>query len=397
MFVKRLNLRAVVALIVLMGSVHQIARAGDVTLTLPKRSQLTPVQRLNREGVEAVRKQQYEKAETLFYKAYLYDPGDPFTLYNLGYVSELQGEVNRAQKFYGLSAEQATDAVIDRTSAKPLQGKPMKDAFGGLKDVPMQVNRMNVEAIRLLSEKRATEAELLLQKALALDPNNAFTLNNMGVAQEWRGDYDEALKNYNAAANSHSTESVAVTLNRAWRGKLVTEMAADSAKRLQQRMQYEASAQARAAILAVRGVAATNRNDWSSAKQDFLQAYSLDPTSAFALNNIGYVSEADGDLETAEFYYEKARRAQDANFPVGLASRISAEGMNLSAVASDSDQKVDHEIAQEGQARRQHPGAIELKNRDNTPVVEAAPPAQPAQSPAVPSPDSQTPGTQPPQ
>src|SRR6202451_4193697 len=118
MFVKRLNLRAVVALIVLMGSVHQIARAGDVTLTLPKRSQLTPVQRLNREGVEAVRKQQYEKAETLFYKAYLYDPGDPFTLNNLGYISELQGQLERAQKFYALSSEQATDAVIDRANAK---------------------------------------------------------------------------------------------------------------------------------------------------------------------------------------------------------------------------------------------------------------------------------------
>ena len=88
MFVKRLNLRAVVALIVLMGSVHQIARAGDVTLTLPKRSQLTPVQRLNREGVEAVRKQQYEKAETLFYKAYLYDPGDPFFHFARSFVGE---------------------------------------------------------------------------------------------------------------------------------------------------------------------------------------------------------------------------------------------------------------------------------------------------------------------
>ena len=39
---------------------------------------MSPVQRWNREGVEAVKKNQYEKAEALFYKAYLYDPGRSF-------------------------------------------------------------------------------------------------------------------------------------------------------------------------------------------------------------------------------------------------------------------------------------------------------------------------------
>ena len=81
------------------------------------------MQRLNREGVEAVEKQNYEKAETLFYQAYLFDPADPFTLYNLGYVSELKGQLERAQKLYGLASEQATDAVIDRTSVRQLEGK----------------------------------------------------------------------------------------------------------------------------------------------------------------------------------------------------------------------------------------------------------------------------------
>src|SRR5689334_19969654 len=76
----------------------QRAWAGDLKITLPRRSQPTPVQRLNREGVEAIRKQRLNEAETLFYKAYLYDPGDPFTLYNLGYISELEGQLDRAKK-----------------------------------------------------------------------------------------------------------------------------------------------------------------------------------------------------------------------------------------------------------------------------------------------------------
>ena len=42
------------------------ARAGDLRIKLPKRSQTTPVQRLNQEGVEDIRKHNYDKAETSF-------------------------------------------------------------------------------------------------------------------------------------------------------------------------------------------------------------------------------------------------------------------------------------------------------------------------------------------
>jgi Flp pilus assembly protein TadD len=383
MFRKPLILLAIIAVLVSFGPPN--ARARDLKLTLPRHSELTLVQRLNREGVDAIRKQQYEKAETLFYKAYLFDPGDPFTLNNLGYISELQGQLERAQKFYALSSEQATDAVIDRANAKRLEGKPMRDAFGTLQDKPMQVNRMNVEAVRLLAAGRASEADLLLQKALALDPRSIFTLNNMGVAKEARGDYDEALTYYMAAADSHSTEPVIVTLNRAWRGKPVSIMAADSAKKLRERMQKAAGSQAQAALLAVRGVSATNRNDWPTARKDFLKSYSLDPYSAFSLNNIGYLSEMDGDLETAEFFYARAEKAEDAKVRVGLATRSSAEGKHISAVAVDSDQKVDGRIFQENQARRRHAGPIELKHRDDTPVVEPTVSPDEPQSSVLPS------------
>ena len=395
MFGKRITLLAIVAVAV--GWAPRNASAGDLKLTLPKRSELTLVQRLNRDGVEALRKQQYEKAEGFFYKAYLYDPGDPFTLNNLGYISELQGLLDRAQKFYALASEQASDAVIDRTNAKRLEGKPMREAFGGLNDVPMQINRMNVEAIRLLSQNRTPEADLLLQQALAMDPRNTFTLNNMGVAKESRGDYEQALTYYRAAADSHSSEPVIVTLNHAWRGKPVSEMAADSAKKLTERMQNAATDQAQAALLAVRGVSATNRNNWPAAKQDFLRAYSLDPNSAFSINNIGYLAERDGDLETAQFFYARARKAEHANDRVGLATQRSAEGKHLSAVITDSGQQVGDKIVSENQARQRQSGPIELKHRDNTPVMEmTVPPKEPLSS-ASPSPFSKPAGSQAPQ
>src|SRR3984957_4454465 len=164
-------------------SVH----AKDLKITLPKRSHLTAVQRLNQEGVLEIHKHRYEKAEILFYKAYLLDPDDPFTLNNVGYVAELQGQVERALRFYDLAGQQATDAVIAHATSPRVEGRTMKDALA-VTDVPIQINHDNVEAVRLLSQGHGPEADLLLQKALKSDPHNIFTLNNMGVAKEMEGE-----------------------------------------------------------------------------------------------------------------------------------------------------------------------------------------------------------------
>jgi tetratricopeptide (TPR) repeat protein len=382
----RLRLLAITAVLTAFGI--QNAFAGDLKVTLPKHSQLTMVQRLNREGVDLVRKKQYEKAEATFYKAYLYDPTDPFTLNNLGYISELQGQLDRALKLYALAAEQGGEAFIDRSNAQQLVGKPMSAALNGVKDVPMRVNRMNVQAIGLLSENRNYEAGVLLEQALTLDPQNTFTLNNLGVAKESVGDYEEALKYYREAAAAHSKEPIVVTMNKAWRGKPVSEMAAKSARELQARLDKVNNDEARAAMLTWRGVSATNRNDWNAARQDFLKAYSLDPKSAFSLNNLGYVSEKDGDLETAQFYYDRAQRADNADARVGLATDGSAEGKHLLAVATDSDQKVDGALDQYQQARRRQAGPIQLNRRGNNPGPDSK------EAPAAPaSPDAATPGT----
>ena len=143
----------------------ETALAGEITIKIPKHTQLSYVQRLNREGVMAVEKHDYAKAADLFYKAYLYDPADPFTLNNLGYISELQGELDRANKFYKLAAEQGCTANVDLSNVKHLQGMPMNTALAGLQETPMRVNRINVDAMQLLSENRGLEAAALLEQA----------------------------------------------------------------------------------------------------------------------------------------------------------------------------------------------------------------------------------------
>src|SRR6516164_1549667 len=113
MFYGRGVLSALMGGVVLIaGAMPQSARAGDLKITIPRRTHYTPVQKLNRDGVEQVNKHNYGKAEQLFYKAYLLDPDDPFTLNNLGFISELQGQLERAQSFYALAASEPTDAVV---------------------------------------------------------------------------------------------------------------------------------------------------------------------------------------------------------------------------------------------------------------------------------------------
>jgi Flp pilus assembly protein TadD len=352
-----------------------VAQAGDIKITIPKHSRLTPVQRFNREGVEALRKKNYEKAESLFYRAYLYDPDDPFTLNNLGYVSEIQGQVDKAEEFYKQAAQVATDAVIDEATSKSVEGRPISAELA-IPDLPMQINHDNVEALRLLSKGRAPEADVLLQTTLARDPHNAFTLNNMGVTKEMEGESQEALRYYDAAAAAGGNESAVVTLDRSWRGKRVSDMAAHNAKELRARLVTQNTVAAQVASLNLRGVSAANRNDLQTAAKDFRKAYALDHNNAFALNNIGYVAEMEGDRETAQFFYDNALRAGGANMNVGLATRRSAEGLKLFQVAGDSNTKVETALTAQRDARRRQRKPVVLLRRDNSIVEEPSSPVQ---------------------
>jgi len=368
--------------------------AGQLRITLPKRSKATPVQKLNREGVKAIEHHDYEKAKKLFYDAYLIDPNDPFTLNNLGYISELEGEVDRAERFYALAAENRSDAAVDMSNVDAAKGKPVSQVAGDADDRQMQVNRFNVQAIDLLLKDRAPEADLVLQKALTLDGNNPFTLNNLGFAREKEGEYDQALGFYTRAAQQRSHQPIVVTLNRDWRGKSISEIAGRNAKSLRKLMGEQESLSVRVARLNLRGVSALNRNDPQTAREDFQKAYKLDTNNAFTLNNLGYMAELDGDRETAEFYYAKAQESERANRRVQVATRAEVQGQLLQKVANGSDQAVQQRIETALVAKRREGGPVRRMRRDNTPVIEpdkpVAPPPSPEQPPqAQPLPQNQ--------
>src|SRR3954464_11973917 len=166
-----------------------LAHAGGLRITIPKHSEATPVQKLNRQGVKEIQHHQLAKAERLFYKAYLIDPDDPFTLNNLGYISELQGKIDRAQRYYELAAkENNSETVIAMASARHLEGHKFSEVTTSYGNLELRINRGNIQAMGLLQQGRNQEAEDVLRETLKLDPRNPFTLNNLGFAMEGQGD-----------------------------------------------------------------------------------------------------------------------------------------------------------------------------------------------------------------
>ena len=359
------------------------AHAADINIKIPKRTKPTPVQSLNQEGVKALEHNDIPRARRAFYRAYLIDPDDPFTLNNLGYLAEIDGDIDKAQKFYDLAAASGSNAAIAYSNNPQLNGKEVSQAAGRAVTIPMQVNRLNVAAMGLMMKDRAPEAEITLRKALALEPNNPFTLNNLGYALENEGELEQAVRLYSMAADSHSTEKVVVALNRSWRGRSISEIASLNAQAARRELSAEATTGAKVARLNLRGVSAINRNQPALARQYFQQAYRLDPRNAFSLNNMGYLAETEGDRETADMYYEKARQAYRSSVPVALSTRKDLEGLRLAAVANENQQTV--QLAQDKQLaalRAQGLPPLPLRTRNQANVREPA--TRPQPEPEVP-------------
>lgn len=369
-----------------------LMQAQTLRITLPKHSYTTPVQRLNQEGVKAVNKHDLKKAERLFYKAYLLDPDNPFTLSNLGYISEVHGNVQAALRFYKLAATHETDTTIAHSSVSSLKGKPLTTITENFAKGDLRVNYGNIEAMGLLQQGRSAEAENVLRDTLRLNPHSAFTLNNLGYTLEAEGDLNSAYKYYTEAASQHSSEKIVVAPDPRWRGKAISEIAENNADAVTKRIETEDSRAAQVARLNLQGVSALNHNDRQKAEQAFEKAYQLDPNDAFTLNNMGYVSELKGDEETANDFYQQAQQAPGANLPATITSRRVLQGRSLSNVAQSNTSTAQANLEAEQAILRRQTGPIVLRRRNNQPVMtpQATPqttPASPAQTPSNPPPN----------
>ena len=352
----------------------RLASPQGLRISIPKRTRATPVQNLNREGVKEIQKHHIEKAERLFYNAYLIDPDDPFTLNNLGYISELQGKVERAQRYYELAAkENNSETVIAMASARKLEGHKLSEITTSYGNLELRINRGNIQAMGLLQQGRNQEAEDVLRETLKLDPRNPFTLNNLGFAMEGQGDLESALKFYNDASLTHSTEPIVVAIDPHWRGKPISDIAFNNGQSVRTRLASEQSAPDHAARLSVQGVSALNHNQSQKALDYFERAYKLDPQNAFSLNNMGFVAETQGDQETANEFYDLAQKGIGAGAPVNVASHHEMVGAPVGQVAGTNAQTATANLQAEAEIKRRSREPIVLRRRDNTPVTSPRP------------------------
>lgn len=357
--------------------------AQELRIPLPKKSKYTPVQNLNREGVKALEKHDIARAKRYFYKAYLIDPNDPFTLNNLGYLSELEGDIDRAQRYYDQAQANTSDAVVALSTEPHNEGKTVASIAGHTAEGPMKVNELNSQAVRLLNQDRAPEADLILQRALKLEPNNPFTLNNMGFAKEKEGELERAIESYSKSAQTGSKEPVIVTMNKDWRGKPISEVAQRNAEKARKELERASDVEDRVARLNLRGVSAMNRNDRNAAREYFQEAYKLDPKNAFTINNMGFLAELEGDKETAQSYYDQARDARRARARVAVSTRPEAEGKTVGRVAEQSTSLVEARMQAEAEAKRRTGAPPALRTRDNRVVIDKPRPASSGTSPQI--------------
>lgn len=356
-------------LMVWLAGVVPPAHAGDLHISLPKKSRLTPVQELNREGVREIEHGRTAKAKAKFIKAYLLDPDDPFTLNNLGYIAELEGDADRALRYYELAANNSTEAVIDVASSRGLKGQPVAAAFRSSKVSAYATNQANFRAVALLEKGRVFEAEMVLRNALHTDSENPFLLDSLGYVMESEGDLDAALTYYTQAADLHSDERVFLTPNKRSRGKPITEVAARNAAAVRETLAKGETIDARVARLNLRGVVALNHNDTTDAQKYFTDAFQLDPKNAFTLNNFGYTSELHGDRESAEMYYDAARDAVQSNEHVTYASRPDAEGRRVGSVAGNNEEDVESTLKAIQQTKRRSRKPIQLMLRSGESIA----------------------------
>jgi Flp pilus assembly protein TadD len=155
-------------------------------------------------------------------------------------------------------------------------------------------------------------------------------------------------------------------------------VAADNAQKVHRLIRQEEGATrlAKVARLNLQGVSALNRNDPRAARGYFEQAYKLDQTDAFTLNNMGYVAEMQGDRETAQFFYAKAQQADHSSQLVTASNRAEAEGHKLSSVADTSETQVENKLESKIQQRRAQGATPALKRRGATTGQPQAPEKQ---------------------
>ena len=108
--------------------------------------------RLNVQGVSALNHNQPQKALDYFEKAYKLDPQDAFSLNNMGFVAEAQGDQETANEFYDL-AQRGSRATVPVNVAS--HHEMVGESVGRVAGTNAQAANANLQAEAELKRRRS--------------------------------------------------------------------------------------------------------------------------------------------------------------------------------------------------------------------------------------------------
>jgi tetratricopeptide (TPR) repeat protein len=179
------------------------------------------------------------EAESVLQRALASDANNPFTLNNLGFTEEKQGELEKALQYYKQAAGTGSreKIIVASEENKGWRGKPISEVAAKNAEkvtkmmksdetVDAKVSRLNLRGVYALNHNDRADARKYFQEANKLDPENAFSLNNMGYLAELDGDRETANFYYDKAQQADgSNAKVGVATNRDAEGKPLDKVA----------------------------------------------------------------------------------------------------------------------------------------------------------------------------
>jgi Flp pilus assembly protein TadD len=215
------------------------------------------VNALNSEAISLLSKDRAPEADLVLQQALKLDPKNPFTLNNMGFAKEKEGELEDAVKYYDQSALTGSRESVVIAINKDWRGKPINEIASRnaektrkelekSEDKQARVVRLNLRGVSAMNRNDRKTARDYFQQAYKLDSRNAFALNNMGYLAEMDGDKETAQDFYERARNAQrASVKVAVSTRPEVEGRALAQVAEQSDTLVDSRMQAEAEAKRR--------------------------------------------------------------------------------------------------------------------------------------------------------
>jgi Flp pilus assembly protein TadD len=176
--------------------IPMVAFAGCVT-TGDERWRL-----FNEDGVDQFAKGNYRDALDSFDYAMTFRPQDPALIYNTAQCYDRLGDAVKAEQLYAYciqldakngDAKLALIAIEYRTGRAADANRTIDD---WLRQTPPMADAFVADAWRLRQERAYPSAQVRLQQALGIEPNNRRALTELGILNEIQNMPDRALALY---------------------------------------------------------------------------------------------------------------------------------------------------------------------------------------------------------